>query len=212
MTIASRTVGIILAGGKAKRLGGLNKAAIRIGQKTCLEHIQDKFSQGLGKIAVSVASDSAENINDGLPTILDRPGDSDGGIANVISTCLHWAQGQPEIDFILTSPVDTPFLPDNFVDRLLRRQSDNGNMPVYSRVGRNIHGVHASWPVACLAQLDSLVVGQGLKRISSLHQRLGSVACDFSAAHSDPFLNLNYPEDVKQAQRLSAAIRCSEKG
>ena len=192
----SKGVGIILAGGKATRLGGVSKADILIGQQTCLEHAHRILAHGLHDIAIS------GRIKTNLKTLTDWPDKGRGGVAFAVLGALDWAQ-HCGFDFIITLPVDTPFVPLNFTHQLSAQFKINPK-PIAYKNNDHIQGLHALWPVTCLDDLKALVLEHGVCKIELLHEKLESQYVQFPDADYDPFFNVNTQGDLDIARRLFA--------
>ena len=189
---------MIIAGGQAKRLGGANKSDIMVGAKTCFERSYETLRKSLSKIVVS---GQASRHSD-LEFIEDWPsGRLDGGVAYALLGCLSWAVEQ-ELDYIVTTPVDTPFLQADYVSRLLNLYADDARPVVYDCNGR-IQGLHALWPTQCFQALKFHILDDGDKKIGSLHAKLKSRKIHIPIDAYDPFLNLNTAEAIKQAQEIA---------
>ena len=187
-------LGVILAGGKATRLGGISKANILIGDQTCLMRAQRVLAQGLNDIAVS------GKVETHLKTLSDWPDEERGGVALAVLGALDWAQ-KCGYNFIITLPVDTPFVPLNFTHDLNAEFKKN-TCSVTFRNSERVQGLHALWPVTCLDELKVLILEQGICKIEMLHEKLGSRYVHFSDEDHDPFFNLNTQADIETAHSL----------
>jgi len=192
----AKGLGVILAGGKATRLGGISKADIQIGDQTCLERAQRILAHGLNDIAVSGC------IKTELQTLTDWPDKGRGGVAFAVLGALDWAQ-KTGFDFMLTLPVDTPFVPLSFTPELSAQfEITSGSIAFKNK--EHIHGLHALWPVTCLDKLKTLILELGICKIASLHEKLGSRFVQLPETEQDPFFNINTQEDIETARRLLA--------
>lgn len=195
--------GIILLGGKAQRLGGGDKSSLMIGQKTCFDRVYKVLSETISEVAISVASGQSSTLQPELTHIEDvKSPTGKGGVALAILACLQWAQSQ-DLKYIITTPVDTPFLPTDFVSNLMAQfERVNQSAPVAVQCEDDFHGLHALWPVACLDLLRSLILDEGVYKIRGLHKALKSSICEFERGTYDPFMNINTPADIDAAQKV----------
>ncbi|MCQ8240855.1 molybdenum cofactor guanylyltransferase [Rhizosaccharibacter radicis] len=198
-----RTVGVlVLAGGEARRLGGVDKPLVRLDDRTILSHLLGRLPPDISRRALSANGDAGRFRAFGLPVLADRvPGL--GPLAG-LREGLEWAAGQ-ELRWLLTVPGDTPFIPRDLWQRL-----DPGPSVACS-AGRRHHLV-ALWPVAAQAALARhLAALSGLGRsawgIQPFARSLGAREVWFSCEPEDPFLNVNTPEDLDRARRSAAALR-----
>ena len=205
--MALKTAGIIFAGGKSRRLGGLDKGAISINGASCFERTRRVLEPHIDKIAISRQSASHSDYGTELEQISDWPSTSSrAGVAFAILGSLKWAQ-QQGYDTIITAPVDTPFLPVDFAARLLDRfetQIYTPCRPVCAHSDQTLHGLHALWPVSCADALAALIEADGINKIQTLHAELDSDLCDFELGDYDRFMNINTPKDLKAAEEIAA--------
>ena len=129
---------------------------------------------------------------------------ADGGPGFVILTCMRGAAGSGA-SYALTCPVDTPFLPADFVPRLIATlEAGDPNAPAVAVCDGRVHGLHALWPVSRCADLDMLLDDPAKRKVELLHRELGSTPCIFDSGEgAPPFLNLNRPDDIERAQRFA---------
>ena len=119
-----------------------------------------------------------------------------------ILACLQWAQSR-DLKYIITTPVDTPFLPVDFTASLITQfERVEQSAPVTAQCGDDFHGLHALWPVACIDSLGTLILDEGIYKIRQLHEVLKSSTCEFELVAYDPFMNINTPEDLATAKKV----------
>ena len=96
---------------------------------------------------------------------------SKGGVALAILACLQWAESR-KLDYVITTPVDTPFLPADFTKRLTAVfETSEPSAPVAAHCTGGLHGLHALWPVSCLEALRALI----LDAVSYTHLTLPTI-------------------------------------
>lgn len=192
---------VIFMGGKASRLGGVNKADIRIGDRTCFERVQTVLTSQFDTIALSVAKPCGHT----LPSITDWPCEpGDGGVIFSVLAVLEWAADN-SFDYVVTSPCDTPFLPQDFAVRLVKKF--NGEYPVMCASGGRPHNLHALWPTAQFETLKAHVLESGERRIGRIHDLFRSVKIEFKADPVDLFYNVNTPKELDQAQTYAKELK-----
>src|SRR6185436_19174937 len=116
MTI--ETFGLVLAGGLARRMGGGDKALIRIGNETILERALARLTPQVSGIVLNANGDPARFASFGLPVAADSVPDFAGPLAGILAG-LDWvAANRPGIAWLVSVPGDCPFLPHDLVGRL----------------------------------------------------------------------------------------------
>jgi molybdenum cofactor guanylyltransferase len=197
-------LGVVLAGGLARRMGGGDKARIRIGGKTILERVLARLTPQCTRIILNANGDAARFADTGLPVVPDSVPDFAGPLAGILAG-LDWAAAHaPEVADIVTAPGDCPFLPDGLVGRLAAARRAAGVPLACARSGEWRHPVLGLWPVALRDDLRRALVEEKLHKIEAWTARHGVAIADWPATPIDPFFNVNTPQDAAEAERLAA--------
>jgi molybdopterin-guanine dinucleotide biosynthesis protein A len=194
----TRAYGLILAGGEGSRLGGARKADLRIGGVRLIERVARQMGDGVEDLRVA----SGQLTIDGFDCIRDEASAAMGPLAG-IRAGLHALQKTASGDDVLVCvAVDTPFLPADYVPRLLSVAAENG--AAYAAWGENIYPTNSAWRLSALADaLEDASESAGPKAILT---RLKALRVDWSAeAPLDPFANLNTLNDQIALQRRALA-------
>ena len=195
-------LGVILAGGRATRMGGGDKGLRVVGGRRLIDHVIDRLAPQCGALAINANGDPARLAEFGLPILPDSLPDHPGPLAGVLAG-LDWAAGQGA-DAIVTAAADTPFFPADLVARLVAHAGPSGLCLAASpdetgRVQR--HPTFGLWPVALRDDLRAALVG-GLRKIVIWTDGHGAGQAVFDSAPFDPFFNVNTPEDIATAETL----------
>ncbi len=134
-------------------------------------------------------------------------GEQGSSAALALLGCLDWAS-KNGFDYIVTTPVDTPFLPADYAAILERKYQENGcaDIPIVCGSAGQLHGLHALWPCRALEVVKPLILETGERKIRRIHQALGSETIEFNTASYDPFLNMNTPQDLETMQALATKM------
>lgn len=198
------TLGLVLAGGLARRMGGGDKARIAIGGVSILDRVLARLRPHCTGVLINANGDPARFSAFGLPVVADEVPDFAGPLAGVLAG-LEWAaQHAPDIDWLVTAPADCPFLPHDLVPRLHLVAREEGRPLACARSGEWRHPVVGLWPVALAGDLRRALIDEGLHKIETWTARHGVAIADWQADPVDPFFNVNAPEDVAAAERISA--------
>jgi molybdopterin-guanine dinucleotide biosynthesis protein A len=203
------TLGLILAGGLARRMGGGDKARIRIGAKTILERVLERLSPQCSALILNANGDPARFADTRLPVVPDTVPDFAGPLAGILAGLDWTAAYAPEIADIVSVPGDCPFLPRDLVARLFAARQAEGRPLACARSGEWRHPVVGLWPVALRDDLRKALVEEDLHKIEIWTARHGVAIADWPDTPVDPFFNVNTPEDAAQAERI-AAQQCDD--
>src|SRR5262249_32334320 len=198
------TFGLVLAGGLARRMGGGDKALIRIGEKTILERVLERLDPACAGIVLNANGDPARFAAFGLPVIADDVAGFAGPLAGILAR-LDWvAAHAPHVEWLASAPGDCPFLPRDLVARLHAARSAAATPLACARSGDWRHPVVGLWQVALRDDLRHALVTEGMRKIEVWTARHGVALAEWPATPVDPFFNVNTPEDAAQAQRFAA--------
>jgi molybdopterin-guanine dinucleotide biosynthesis protein A len=203
---AEKTLGLVLAGGQARRMGGGDKARIRIGGATILQRVLASLKPQCQRVIINANGDPARFADTGLPVVADSVPDFAGPLAGILAG-LDWAAANaPDCEWLLSVPGDCPFLPKNLVARLHAARVAAGAPLACACSGDWRHPVVALWPVALRDDLRRALVDEGLHKIEIWTARHGVAIAEWPAAPVDPFFNVNTPEDAARAEALAAQV------
>lgn len=199
-------VGVILAGGLARRMGGGDKCLRDLGGRPILRHIIDRLAPQTGKVVINANGDAARFSDYGLPVAPDMVDGFAGPLAGVL-TGLDWAaKNCPDMRWIITVPGDGPFLPRDLLSRFLeavgQRQAD---LAVATRNGRT-QPVVGLWPVSLRHDLHKALIDEDIRKVDLWTARYKVAEVPFDDGDIDPFFNANRPEDIAEAEACLARL------
>jgi molybdenum cofactor guanylyltransferase len=199
-----QTLGVVLAGGLARRMGGADKAHIRIGGRTIVERVVERLRPQCAALILN-ANDAPERFADtGLPVVPDSVPDYPGPLAGILAG-LDWAAERSlEIEWVVSVPSDCPFLPRDLVANLHDARVAASAQLACARSGERRHPVVALWPVSLRRDLQRAITGEGARKVDNWIARFTIGFADWPAAPVDPFFNVNTPGDIAEAERLAA--------
>lgn len=198
--------GVLLAGGRASRIGGGDKGERKIAGRPLLDHVLDRIRPQLaGGLLLNANGDPSRFAARGLTVIADPVPDA-GPLAGVLAGLDWLARHQPEEAWLVSVPVDCPFLPRDLVAGLAAARTAAGADLACAASGGRLHPVAALWPVAMRAALRTALVEEGLRKVEHWGGRFVRAPVDFPAVPVDPFFNVNSPADLAEAERLARLL------
>ena len=197
--------GIILAGGLSRRMGGGDKGLLMLGKTTLIERVIDKISPQVGSLAININGDSSRFPDYKLPIISDSIKGYLGPLSGILAG-MEWAFKNGN-RYIATVAADTPFLPDDLIKRLHAMvKSKNLNIGIAaSRILSGddvfIHPTFGIWEVALKDDLRDALANDTRKIMFWAKKfKLDYYYFDTSDKLSDPFFNINTPDDLEEAK------------
>lgn len=188
---------IILAGGRATRMGGGDKCLLDLDGRPILARIVDRLAPQCGPLALNANGDPARFAAFGLPVVADSLPDHPGPLAGILAG-MDWAAGLGA-DRILSVAGDTPFFPADLALRLT--QAGEGIVLAASRTAGDqviAHPTFGLWPTALRDDLRA-ALASGQRRVRAFAASHGAAAAVWEADPEDPFFNINTPEDLDRA-------------
>ncbi|NRA99901.1 MAG: molybdenum cofactor guanylyltransferase MobA [Rhodobacteraceae bacterium] len=194
-------LGVILAGGLARRMGGGDKSLRVLNGRPILSQVIDRFSPQVADLALNANGDPARFAEFDLPVLPDSLPDHPGPLAGVLAG-LDWAAEQGA-DHIVTVAADTPFFPEDLVPQLLLAAETAGAPLALAESGGWRHPTFGLWPVALRDDLRAALIG-GVRKIVQWTDSHGAASGSFPDTPFDPFFNVNTPEDLAEAEAIAA--------
>jgi molybdenum cofactor guanylyltransferase len=203
MSKAPETLGLVLAGGLARRMGGGDKAMIRIGGATILERVTARLRPACRALVINANGDPARFTPFGLPVVADSVPDFAGPLAGILAG-LDWAAAHArDVPWVVSVPGDCPFLPYDLVRRLHAARADAGVPLACARSGEWRHPVVGLWPVALRDDLRRALTVEHLRKIEVWTAKHGVAIADWPDQPVDPFFNVNTPADAAKADHIA---------
>ena len=204
------TLGVLLAGGLARRMGGGDKPMRTIGGRTILERVIARLSPQCGGMILNANGDPARFAAFGLQVIADDVPGFPGPLAGILAALDWTAANRPEIKWVLSAAGDCPFLPRDLVARLHEaRERENAQLAVAAS-GDQTHPVIGLWRVTLRNELRHALVVEDIRRIDRWTARYPLATVTWPTEPLDPFFNANTVEDITEAERLAALDEVSQ--
>lgn len=188
----TRIAAVILAGGRAERLGGINKALIEIGGWRLIDRALAAV-HGCDPVILSVGQ--TDFPIPGTIAVPDLPTPYAGPLAGVAAAIEHLAADPP--DLLLSLAVDTPYFPADFIERALPLLGQ-GRAVLAAYDGQD-YPTNGLWRFDAVRDLPEQVrSGAAPHSLKRLAASFGAASLDYAAfTAADPFQNANTPEDLE---------------
>lgn len=189
MTISISAV--ILAGGQAKRMGSVDKGLQTLHGKPLFQFIYDRLHSQVEHISVNANRNQAIYAAAGLPVFGDNIEGFQGPLSGILT-----ALERSETDFVLFVPCDSPFFPDNLLEKLKSAVVFHGVSIAYVHDGEREH------PTFCLMARSlkeklAAYLAAGERRMLQFMRQNGAVSVDFSE-NKAAFTNINTLDELQQ--------------
>jgi molybdenum cofactor guanylyltransferase len=195
---------VILAGGKATRMGGGDKPLKTILGETILARVIARVGKPGVPLVLNANADPARFSAFGLPVVADAMADHPGPLAGILAG-LDWAAENTGATDVLSVPGDCPFIPADLAERLEAARRAAGMPLACAGSGGWTHPVIGLWPVALREALREALAG-GERKIDRFTARFGCATAEWPIDSYDPFFNVNTPEELAEAERLAPLV------
>jgi molybdopterin-guanine dinucleotide biosynthesis protein A len=200
-----KAVGLLLAGGQSRRMGGGDKALRLLGGATLLDRVVARLRPQVEALVLNANGDPARFAGFGVPVVADSVPGFAGPLAGVLAG-LDWAaSNRPDCPYVASVATDAPFLPADLVARLAQGLAEAGADLACAASGGRAHPVFGLWPVRLREELHRAVTADGVRKVDLFTGRYKLATVPFPDRPVDPFFNANRPEDLDAAAALMQA-------
>lgn len=198
--------GLILAGGRGERLGGVIKSELMVGGVRLLERVAAPLGPSSPLLVAHGRIDPAAlHLPSGMTAVPDLDGDYAGPLAGFAGAMAHINTLDAPPQLLISVAVDTPFLPADFVARLVDGLGDAA--AAIAAYDGQPYPTNAIWRVARFRDLpDQVRAGTAPRSLKSLCAAVGGAIVEWPrSAAGDPFANVNTPEELDDLRRRATA-------
>lgn len=189
--------GLILAGGRAQRMGGVDKGLIHFRGKPLIEHAINRLQPQVSTLLINANRNQSTYSQFGFPVIADTDTDFAGplaGFAAGLNSC--------NTPYLVTIPCDSPLLPMDLVKTLADALELNQAKIAYAS-SKGSDGKVWAQPVFCLMRKELLhsleaFLASGERKIDRWFAFEG--ACTVIFDDESVFANANTPEELHQLE------------
>lgn len=196
--------GVILAGGLARRMGGQAKPLIALGEIPILSRVIEVLRPQCASLSLNANTGLHRYQLYQLPILVDATDGFLGPLAGVLAGMDAAAENQPDVNFLLSAPGDTPFLPKDLVARLYAAKTQEQASIAVAASGGRAHHTVALWDISLREALRKALNDEGVRAVSEFIARHKKVDVGWSLDPYDPFFNVNSPEDLEIAAEILA--------
>ena len=188
-----RIFGVILAGGEGRRMGGTDKALLRLAGQSLIHRVVDRLEPQVERLAISANGDPTRFDRFGLSVLGD---DASLGPLSGILSALNWA-ATLGATAIVSVPVDCPFLPPDLVPHLCLAAESSPSGTALAASGGVLHPTFGLWPSALRVPLAQFLTSGAKARVTDFASAHHASIADFP--DDAAFANMNTPEDLVRA-------------
>ena len=179
--------GVVLAGGRASRMGGEDKGLLLLNGIPLWQHVANSLAKQVDRVVLSANRNLDRYRASGLVVIEDTLENFPGPLAGMLAV-----MNQTAADWFLFCPCDTPGIPSDLAERLTSGRNDAP--VVWVTDGERDHPTVALVHRQVTPQLAAYLAA-GERRVMLFMRQVGGHAVDFSDCRS-AFININTPDEL----------------
>lgn len=186
--------GVVLAGGRARRMGGVDKGLISLCGRSMIEHVLDKLGAQVGTIIINANRNTDTYEAMGYAVVADSDDSYSGPLAGMASGLQ--AAGTR---FCITVPCDSPLIGDDVTRRLYAALETAGAEIAVAHDGERAHPVVNLMDAGLAASIEDFLEA-GERKIDRWFDQHRWVYADFSD-RPEYFINVNTEEERGAVER-----------
>ena len=186
--------GVILAGGRGQRMGGVDKGLQRLRDKPLVQWVIERLAPQVDELLINANQNVDTYASYGYRVVPDRIEGFAGPLAG-----LHRALSEAAHPWVATAPCDSPFLPQDLVSRLLFAALERGVDLAVAKTGDQPHPVFCVCRASVLPGLTSFLQTGG-RKIDAWYAQLGTVEVAFDDV-PEAFSNINTRDELSAFER-----------
>lgn len=190
---SSKITGCVLAGGRARRMGGRDKGLLLFRGRPLVSYALEALKTVTGQVIINANRNVDRYAEFGCPVVPDATGSFDGPLAGLLSA-LNWA----ESEFVLTVPCDSPLVTGILLSRLVDEFRNPDIEIAVADDGERLHPVFLLARRSVAASLERYL-RRGERKIDPWLREHRLARTDFRDV-LELFYNLNTPEELKSLE------------
>lgn len=194
-------IGVMLAGGKARRMGGGDKCLLPLTGQTLLQRSLARALPQVTTMLLSANGNSLRFARTRLPVLADSIPGQPGPLAGIYQALLWMRENARNSEWLVSFASDAPFLPEDQLEKLQAAVSADEQL-IIARANDRIQPAFALWHISLLPEIEQVLTSDtqvDLRQWASKHR---ATFVDFHNPHYDPFFNINTPQDLYAAEAM----------
>ena len=200
----SKTILVILAGGQSRRFGGGYKTLYKFNKISILERIIQNFKKLEIEIVLNVNSNEDQFLKTGLHLIKDELENFQGPLAGIYSSMKWVLENRKNIEWIFTSPSDTPFLNKGLVDKFLSNNYNNKTDIIIAKSSNKTHPVIGFWRISLIKSLEKFLAKDNRKIMQWVEGQNYEI---LNFENKNNFFNINTQADLEEAIKIEESLK-----
>jgi molybdenum cofactor guanylyltransferase len=200
----SNTIIVILAGGQSRRFGGGYKTLYKINNISILNRIIQNFKKLKMELVLNVNSNEDEFLKKRLHLIKDELENFQGPLAGIYSSMKWTLENRKNIEWIFTSPSDTPFIDSSLVNKFLKTKYIDKTKIILANSSKKTHPVIGMWHISLFKSLEDFLAKENRKIMLWVKEQNFEI---LNFENKNYFFNINTQADLAEAIKIENSLK-----
>ncbi|MDP1774931.1 MAG: molybdenum cofactor guanylyltransferase MobA [Methylobacter sp.] len=189
MNSQTKVAGVILAGGRARRMNNQDKGLVKFKGRPMISYALAALAPVVDCVLINANRNIDQYRQFGWPVISDQTDSFDGPLAGVLSAMIH-----ADADVLLVMPCDSPLIKTEHLQKLLLIRAENNADVAVAFDGIRLHPVFLAIKTTLKTSLQDYLASDQRKVAAWLAQQ-NLVQADFSN-EPEIFSNINTLDEL----------------
>lgn len=189
MNSQTKVAGVILAGGRARRMNNQDKGLVKFNGRPMVSYALAALAPVVDCVFISANRNIEQYREFGWPVISDQTESFDGPLAGVLSAMIH-----ADADVLLVMPCDSPLIKTEHLQKLLVTRAENNADVAVAFDGIRLHPVFLAIKTTLKTSLQDYLSG-GQRKVAAWLAQQNPVQADFSD-EPEIFSNINTLDEL----------------
>ncbi|MCH7817716.1 MAG: molybdenum cofactor guanylyltransferase [Proteobacteria bacterium] len=203
MILKSEIAGVILAGGKASRMGYLDKALLKLHDRPLIEYVLATARKQVGELTISVNRNPHKYRYLGLPLIADCHNQYAGPLVGIYSA-MQWVaktRKQTRMKYLACFAADVPWFPSDLVAELASQLLISGSEVAWCTCAKQVQPLFSLWSLDTRPVIES-AIASGIYGPKLVMPQLKNVLVEIQAHEPGYFFNINSLAALEVAKKM----------
>ena len=194
-------LGVILAGGKSKRMGK-DKLFLKLNNKVLIEYTIDKVKKYFKNFIIITKQKNEYFSKQNLITVEDCIEGQLGPLVGIL-TGMKWAKDNlKDCSWIATFPCDTPFFPEKIIQEFIEKSKKKDSILFCASSHGRKHNIFGLWSLELYDKLMNDLINNKIRKVEDWTEKNKITNVEFKFKEYDPFFNINTLKDLEIAKKI----------
>ena len=194
-------LGVILAGGKSKRMGK-DKLFLKLNNKVLIEYTIDKVKKYFKNLIIITKQKNEYFSKQNLITVEDCIEGQLGPLVGIL-TGMKWAKDNlKDCSWIATFPCDTPFFPEKIIQEFIEKSKKKDSILFCASSHGRKHNIFGLWSLELYDKLMNDLINNKIRKVEDWTEKNKITNVEFKFKDYDPFFNINTLKDLEIAKKI----------